>query len=63
GRVRKVYDMPRTPYQRVLESEYVGDEEKKGLRERHRELDLCQLKSEIDRLISKLYRSVKRKGV
>ncbi len=63
GRVRKVYDMPRTPYQRVLESEYVGDEEKKGLRERHRELDLYQLKSEIDRLISKLYRSVKRKGV
>jgi len=61
GRVRKVYDMPRTPYQRVLESEHVKGEEKERLRERYVKLDLYQLKCEIDRLINKLYRSVKRK--
>ena len=45
----------------LLKSGHVKGKEKEKLRERYRELDLYQLKCEIDRLINRLYRSVKRK--
>ncbi len=61
GKYKKIYDKPRTPYQRVLESPYVEESVKEELRKRYEEIDLYQLRMEIIRLINRLYRSVRRK--
>jgi hypothetical protein len=49
SKVKKVYDAPKTPYQRVLDSEKVGDAAKRKLRATHKTLDLVELKSQLDR--------------
>lgn len=61
GKYRKIYDEPRTPYQRLLESPYIGDGVKEALRERYEGIDLYRLRAEIDMLTKRLYRSAKRK--
>ena len=61
GKYRKIYDKPRTPYQRVLESPYIEEEIKEKLRERYESIDLYQLRREIITLIRRLYRSAKRR--
>ena len=61
GKVRKIYDEPLTPYERVLRSSYVSELEKEKLKRRYQNLDLYQLKQEINILINKLYRLAKRK--
>jgi membrane carboxypeptidase/penicillin-binding protein len=62
GKVRKIYDAPRTPYERVLESPFVSEEKKRELMRRYQELDLYQLRVEITKLIDKLCRLARRKG-
>jgi hypothetical protein len=64
SRVRKKYDRPKTPYQRVLESPNV--KEKKVLRSEYAKLNPAELKRQITRLQTKLrklalkYRTVQR---
>lgn len=56
SRVRKKYDLPKTPYQRVLESSHVhvGEENKEVLRREYAELNPAELKRHITGLQVKL---------
>src|SRR6266496_3770088 len=50
ARVTKKYHQARTPYQRLLDSDYVSDEIKEQLRARYRLLNPAQLKRQIEKL-------------
>jgi hypothetical protein len=58
SKVKKVYDEPRTPYARVLESPHVSEEHKAQLRETYEVLDLVSLRQQINDLQSQLLDSV-----
>jgi hypothetical protein len=55
SRYRRIYGTPKTPYERVLESEHVSTDAKKQLQEEHKTLDPVQLKLEIERKLRKIY--------
>jgi hypothetical protein len=50
SKVKKVYDAPQTPYQRVLDSPTVSAQDKRNLRAVHKTLDLVELKQHLDQL-------------
>jgi hypothetical protein len=52
--VKKIYDVPKTPYQRVLDSPDVDPKVKAKLRREHAQLDVVHLKRELDRLLEQL---------
>lgn len=52
--LKKVYEKPKTPYQRLMESKYLNEEEKEKLRKIHEGLDMVKLRREIDDLIDML---------
>lgn len=54
SKVRKYYDQPRTPYQRVLSSKDVSESSKRRVRNQYQQLNPAQLKREIGRLQQKL---------
>jgi hypothetical protein len=54
SRVTKIYDAPKTPYHRVLDSAEVRDEVKATLRREHAKLDVVQLKRQLDQLLAEL---------
>jgi hypothetical protein len=54
ARVKKKYDEARTPYQRLLDSDYISEETKEQLRARYRLLNPAQLKRQIEKLQQKL---------
>jgi len=49
SRIKKIYDKPKTPYQRVLDAPEVSDAAKASLRKEHAQLDLVALQQEWDR--------------
>lgn len=53
-RVQKIYDDPKTPYQRVLDSPLVGEPEKRKLRAIHAKLDVVRLRRELDQQVDTL---------
>ena len=54
SKVKKVYDDPKTPYQRVLDSPQVSAKAKCNLRAIHAKLDIVELKRQIDEMIEVL---------
>jgi hypothetical protein len=54
SRVKKIYDAPKTPYQRVLDSPTVSEKDKAKLRREHAKLDVVQLKRQLDQLLEQL---------
>ena len=54
SQVKKVYDAPKTPYQRVLDSPTVSAEAQRQLRAIHQTLKLVELKQHLDRLVDAL---------
>jgi hypothetical protein len=54
SKVIKRYDKPKTPYQRVLESEHVSKDKKEVLKEQYRKLNPAELQRWIIRLQEKL---------
>lgn len=54
SRVTKIYDQPKTPYQRVLDSPDVSDACKAKLRRAHAKLDVVEIKREWDRRLAAL---------
>jgi hypothetical protein len=58
GKVKRIYDRPRTPYARVLESEDVSDSDKAELREAYGYLNLIALRRQIDGLQDQLQRTL-----
>lgn len=49
SRVRRIFDEPETPYQRILDSTQVSDKQKAKLKAIHAKLDLVKLKAQIDK--------------
>ena len=54
NRVKKMYDDPKTPYQRVLDSPHVSEAEKAKLRAIHAKLDVVKLKRQLDQMLDDL---------
>ena len=54
SQVKKRYDQPRTPYQRVIESEPISKAQKQKLRRQYEELNPAELKRQITRLQNRL---------
>lgn len=52
--VQKIYDAPKTPYQRVLDAPAVSKQVKATLRRVHAQLDVVKLKQEIDQRLAEL---------
>jgi hypothetical protein len=54
SKVKKIYDAPKTPYHRVLDSSQVSPKDKRKLRAIHTKLDVVELKRQIDELMDAL---------
>ncbi len=55
--IRRIHDKPKTPYQRLMESE-ISDEIKERLTEIYKSLNMVKLKEEIDKRVDELNRLV-----
>ncbi len=54
SKIKKTYDAPKTPYQRVLDSDQVSEEAKNKLRAIHARLDVVQLRHQINEMLNAL---------
>ena len=54
SKLKKIYDDPKTPYQRVLDSDQVSKEAKRKLRAIHAKLDVVALRRQLDALLEQL---------
>jgi len=61
SRVRKKYDEPQTPYQRVLDSPFVAENKKEILRQQYAQLNPADLRRQIAKLQDKLFKIADRK--
>jgi len=61
SRVTKKYDKPKTPYQRIMESNRVSEKIKNMLTEKRNNLNPVELKRELDKLQRKLSRAYDKK--
>lgn len=59
SRIKRVYDTPKTPYQRVIESKDISEMIKKKLTKQYEELNPFYLKREIDRKIKRIFESIR----
>ena len=55
SKVKRIYDKPQTPYTRVLASPHVSRKVKTQLRAVYQQLDLVDLKQQIDHLLDQLW--------
>jgi hypothetical protein len=60
SKVKRVYDNPQTPYARVLASPHVSRQRKATLRRIYQQLDLVELKQQIDQVVKQLWASARR---
>ncbi len=56
GKVHRRYDIPKTPYQRLMESEHIPEETKEKLKELYQSLNPAELKRKIDKKIHRLFK-------
>ena len=56
GKVHRRYDTPKTPYQRLMESEHIPEETKEKLKELYQSLNPAELKRKIDEKIHRLFK-------
>ncbi len=61
GKVKRVYDIPKTPYQRLIESKQISKETEKKLKAIYLSLNPAQLKREIERKVERLYQVYEKK--
>jgi hypothetical protein len=54
SRVKKIYDKPKTPYQRILDAPEVSNAVRAKLRRAHAKLDVVTLKGQVDPLLAAL---------
>jgi len=52
--VKRIFDEPKTPYQRILDSSDVSNMQKAKLKAKHSKLDLVKLKAQIDKATDEL---------
>jgi hypothetical protein len=58
SKYKKKYDTPKTPYQRVLESEYVSEEKKEELKKIYKKLNPFELKNKIEYKLKEIFKNV-----
>lgn len=58
SRIKRIYDVPKTPYQRVLESKDISKGTKDDLKKQYDNLNPFQLKRTIDKKIRKIFESI-----
>ena len=56
--MKKKYDTPKTPYQRVLESPFVSEQVKEELKRLYQTLNPVKLKRELVRIQNRLFQMV-----
>lgn len=61
GRVKRVYDLPKTPYQRLLESNQISPQAARELRQLYVRLNPADLKRRIDKKLENLFNIYQRK--
>jgi hypothetical protein len=61
GKVKRKYDVPKTPYQRLIESEQISEETKEELQGIYLSLNPAELKRNIDAKLAKLYQAYEEK--
>ncbi|GAG64013.1 unnamed protein product, partial [marine sediment metagenome] len=61
GRVKRKYDTPKTPYQRLLGSGQISDEKKKELEAIYRSLNPAELKRKVEEKTHRLYQLYEQK--
>jgi len=62
GSVKRKYDTPKTPYQRLIESGQLSEQAKKQINNIYLSLNPAQLKRNIDSSLEKLYRTYEHKN-
>ena len=62
GRIHRKYDEAKTPYQRLMESNYIPETRKNKLRKVYLSLNPAQLKRDIDAKLKELYRIYQEKN-
>lgn len=62
GKVRRVYEKPRTPYQRLLELGKLKPPQRRALEERYQSLDPVKLRRRIEQLRAELFDLLEREG-
>ena len=60
SKYKRIYDVPKTPYQRVMEHSDISQEKKSHLRVIHQSLNLVELKQQVDEKMKALYDLKKR---
>jgi hypothetical protein len=55
GKIKRKYDLPKTPYQRLMESDQINEETKEQLRSLYLSLNPAELKRRIDAKLKQLY--------
>jgi|TARA_B100000315_G_scaffold234556_1_gene248640 hypothetical protein len=61
GKVHRKYDIPKTPYQRIMESEHMLQKTKEKLTQLYRTLNPAELKRGIDKKIHLLFKAYEEK--
>ena len=62
GKVRRVYEEPRTPYQRLLALGRLKPQQRRAVEERYRRLDPVELRHRIEQLRAQLFDLLEREG-
>jgi hypothetical protein len=62
GSVKRKYDIPKTPYQRLMDSGQISEQTRKQLEMVYLSLNPAQLKRSIDAKLDKLYHTYEEKG-
>jgi len=62
GSVKRKYDIPKTPYQRLIESGQLSEQAKKQINNIYLSLNPAQLKRNIDSSLETLYRTYEQKN-
>jgi hypothetical protein len=62
GKVRRVYEEPRTPYQRLLELGRLKPKQRRALEERYQRLNPVELRRRIEQLRTQLFDLLESEG-
>lgn len=62
GKIHRKYDKAKTPYQRIIESDWISDEKRRELTNLYLSLNPAELKRYIDKLTKMLYQAYKEKN-
>ena len=62
GKIRRKYEIPKTPYRRIMESEQIKEEVKDKLKKVYDNLNPAELKRNLDKKLQNLYKAYQKKN-